>query len=220
MFKKIARIIAASSAALLISSTAFATSWIDWNGSTGTGTLTIGSDIINVSLAGMAGAYVQGDYYYNNGSTGGISPSGTYAGLKPFDMVQEWGTGSVTLTFSKAIVDPYIALVSVGQGGLPVSYAFTNSQGTIDVISYGPNYWGYTGYTVNGNIFTGREYNGILQLDGAYTSLSFDIRPNEFWHGFNIGSNSTSAPVPEPSTIILLGAGLAGLGLARRKFRK
>jgi len=35
------------------------------------------------------------------------------------------------------------------------------------------------------------------------------------WYGFKVGNS----PIPEPSTILLLGFGLAGIGLLRRKFK-
>ena len=199
---------------LLFAHTAFATSWIDWS-DTSSGQLTIGSNTVDVSLTGMAYSLIDGDYYYNNSDTGYTDVSGTYGGLMPYDVIQERYTGSVTLDFSEAVVNPYIALVSVGQS-FSVDYSFLNLQNPIDVISYGDNYWGYGSYSITDNVFSGYEFNGILQLLGTYDSISFDISPNEYWHGFNIGADST-APVPEPSTILLLGSGLAGLAFYRRK---
>lgn len=209
---------------------ASAVSWTDWNANSivsgangsGSGVITVGSDTIGVALSGLVYNFENGDYYFNNGSTGYLSPAGTYGGLAPSDMIREVYSGTVTISFSQAVVDPYIALVSVGQGGLPVNYAFQNLQNPIQVISSGSNYWGYTGYTLTGNTFTGREYNGILKLAGEYSSITFSISPNENWHGFNIGVDSAADAVPEPSTMLLLGAGLIGLvGInIRKKFGK
>ncbi|MDD2900247.1 MAG: PEP-CTERM sorting domain-containing protein [Desulfuromonadaceae bacterium] len=200
-------------AILTIATSAMATSWVDWS-STNDGTLSVGSSVVSVTLSGLADSLVNGDYYYNNGSTGGTSSTGTYGGLTPFDMIQEWNSGQVTISFSEAIINPYIALVSVGQPGtFNVNYAFQNLQNPINVISFGSNYWGYGGYSISGNTFSGHEFNGILQLIGTYSSLTFDISPNEYWHGFNIGTDSTSAPVPEPGTMALLGLGMAGLAV-------
>lgn len=204
---------------LFNSQSASAVSWIDWGNTTGiipgSGTITVGSEVVNATISGLVDNFVDGVYYYDNGNTGGTSPAGTYGGLKPSDMIQEWGTGRVTINFDKAVIDPYIALVSVGQTNVHVSYTFNNPLTPINVVSFGSNYWGYNGYEIDGARFTGDEFNGILQLTGTFNSLAFDITPGEYWHGFNIG---VANPVPEPATMLLFGAGIAGLaGMARRK---
>ena len=206
------------SVVLCSTSNAGAVTWIDWQ-STSNGSLTIGSTNIGVSMTGNPMALVNGDGYYNNGSTGGTSPSGTYGGLTPSDLIQVNGTGTFNLTFDSPIVDPYIALVSVGQGGWPVTYSFDDP---FSVISSGGNYWGYSGYSVSpdGTDFTGSEYNGILKFSGTYSSISFDIAPSEHWHGFNFGVADSASSVPEPATLLLFGVGLVGVGIARRLRRQ
>lgn len=187
--------------------------WIDWS-TTSTGTLMADGTTVNVSMTGNPAALIDGDYYYNNANTGFTSPTGTYAGLAPSDVIQVTGTGSFNLTFDQAVVNPYIALVSVGQPSYGVTYRF---EEPFSVVSYGSNYWGYNGYTVSGNDFTGTEFNGVLQFTGSFTSLSFDVLQSENWHGFNIGVADSAAGVPEPAALFLLSAGLIGLGLARKK---
>lgn len=217
--------IVCAAALLLNAYAALAVSWTDWDASSivsgssgyGSGVISLGTGNVGVTLTGLVGNFENGDYYYNNGATGGTSPSGTYGGLTPSDLIREWGSGWVTLTFSQPVVDPYIALISVGQPGFFVNYAFQNLQNGIDVASYGSNYWGYGGYAVNGDTFSGREYNGILELEGTYNSITFEISPNENWHGFNVGVESAAAPVPEPSTMILLGCGLLALVVTKMK---
>ena len=184
--------------------------WIDWTSKT-TGTLTNGSQSIGVSLTGPNGySYIDGDYYYNNYQT---NLNATYGDFAPSDLIQVYNSGNFTLTFDSEITDPYISLVSVGNSGQPVSYNFNTP---FSVITSGQNYWGYNGYTVSGNSFTGIEYNGILQLQGTFTAITFSIAPNENWHGFNFGTG-TASPVPEPATLFLFGTGLAGLAGIRRK---
>lgn len=219
--KKVIVTLLAAAMCLAMVQGAFATSWVDWS-TKNSGALTIGSANVGVTLTGLADNLVNGDYYYNNQYTGFTSPTGTYGGLNPSDMIQERFSGRVIITFSEAILNPYIALVSVGQpGSYNVNYAFQNLQAPIAVKSFGSNYWGYGGYSINGSTFSGHEFNGILQLAGTYSSLSFDISPNEYWHGFNIGADSTSAPVPEPGTMMLLGVGVLGLAVfGKRRMNK
>ena len=184
--------------------------WIDWTSAT-TGTLTNGSQSIGVSLSGTAAhGFVNGDDNYNNYYT---NTDGTDGDFAPSDLIQVYDSETFTLTFDSAITDPYISLVSVGNGARPVSYEF---NAPFTVLTSGRNYWGYVGYSTSGNTFTGTEYNGILQLQGTFTTITFSVTPNEFWHGFNFGTG-TAAPVPEPATMVLFGTGLAGLVGIRRK---
>ena len=187
--------------------------WIDWT-STTEGTLDIGGTLVGVTMTGNALDYVDGDYYYNNANTGGTSAAGTYAGLVPEDLIRVNQSSSFTLNFDRTIVDPYMALVSVGQRGLGVSYAFEDD---VSLVSEGSNWWGPGSYGIVGSTFTGNEFNGVLQLSGSFDSISFNIENNEHWHGFNFGTSGVR--VPEPSVLALFGLGLFGMTMAglRRK---
>lgn len=180
--------------------------WIDWT-STTTGTMDVGGTSVGVSLTGNPNSFVNGDYYYNNASTGGTSVSGTYGGMAPADFIQVVAAGSYTLTFDQTVDDLYMSLISVGQPNYNVTYGFNDA---FTVESYGANYWGYGGYSVNGNDFTGNEFNGILHFAGSFSSISFTVGPLENWHGFNFASYS-GTDVSEPASALLLILGLFGI---------
>lgn len=187
--------------------------WVNWTsatpGSSGSavGSMSFGATSVGVNLSGNFNNFVNGSAYY-------ASYPATYANLSPSDLLQEWTTGTVNLTFSQPVADLYLALVSVGSAGAPVTYGFDRP---FTVVSSGPNFWGYTGYSTSGNSFTGREYNGILKFAGTHSSLSFNIDRPENWHGFNAGA--VAAVVPEPGTyaLLLTGLGLAGFAARRRR---
>lgn len=119
-----------------------------------------------------------------------------------------------TITFSQAVTNPIMAIVSQGQNGLPVTYDFDSP---FSVLSEGHGYWGDGSYTLGaGDMLTGRELHGAIQFNGSFTSISWVSAPGEYWHGFTIGLEERTN-VPEPSALLLLGLGLLGLFSTRRR---
>lgn len=209
--KKISVAVAALAAAAQATASV---SWVDWTSSSA-GSLPGGNV---VGLSGSPGPIGQSD-----GTTwyvGGAVVPGTYAGLNPTDMIQVSPASTFTMTFSQPVVDPYLALVSVGRPSLAVTYTFLNATPTI--FSAGSGWWGGSGIgAVSGSSFTGSEFSGILRLQGTfgdgsngYPALSFSTNPDEFWHGFNVGV------VPEPSTYVAGLGALSMLGLFGSRKRK
>jgi hypothetical protein len=198
--------------------------WIDWT-DVSNGSLTDGSSTIDVSMSGMPRSLFDGDYYYNNPSTGYTSETGTYAGLEPNDLIRVSSAGVITINFSQEVVNPYMALVSVGQPNYAVTYNF---EDPFNVVSSGPNvWWGVDGvYSVNGTQFSGSEFNGVLQFTGTFSSISFEIANPENWHGFNFGvvsdgdTDDDVTTVPEPSTMLLLTIGIVGFGINKKIFKR
>ncbi len=192
--------------------------WTDWTNVNSAADIASGQVVnnsgnIDVNYSGVLDAFVDGDTYYKG------YPA-TYDNSNPTDLIRIWNKGSVNIGFSKPVLDPYFAFVSVGRSNSQVDYKFLNLQSPLQDISHGTNNWGFGSYILTDDTLKGKEYNGIIKLPGVYTDISFDIKNPENWHGFNVGISSTSPPppVPEPTSMALGAMGLAGiLSFKRRK---
>ncbi len=141
--------------------------------------------------------------------------------------------GTQTLTFSEAIANPVFSYVSLNGNG----YSFDQD---FEILSFGNatdgnscGYWGCgTSYknvvdlgdgTFEYQLLGTGEPHGTLRFTGAFDTVTWQSLSNEYWNGFTVGIEGTAIeilppvdpptnPVPEPSTILLLGSGLLGLG--------
>ncbi len=199
-------------------------SWTDWTSATlgypgsATGTITLpGFGSIGVTYTGEVASPTQtsgGGINYWFPATPYLSSTIDNAPGTTDIITLDLGSITNTLTFSVPLVNPVMALVSLGQpGGYFIDYAFDTP---FDVLSFGPGYWGGPGTLVElpGNVLRGEEGHGAIQFLGTVSAISWTTTPNEFWHGFTVG---TAEAVPEPGTLLLIGTGLAGLALRRRR---
>ena len=127
--------------------------------------------------------------------------------------------GTSTLTFSTPLLNPIMAIVSLGQPGFLVSYDFDQP---FNVLSFGPGHWGGPGTLTGsaGDVLTGNEGHGAIQFVGSISSISWTTSPAENWHGFQIGIAEQRSVPDGGSAFALLGLGLVGLSTIRRKLGK
>lgn len=217
----IAALAAACSFAVSGLATAVPVIWADWTSADATSAAgTIGG--IGVSFSGNINppAQTAGGVNFWAVNPGIYTAPGLDNGPPDSDIIRltgGTGTGLQTIMFSAPVENPVMAIMSLGQPSVQVQYDFVDAP--FDIRNSGPGFFG--GGVLNelaGDILQGFEGHGLIQFIGAFTSISFNMPFPEFWHGFQIGVPG-AAPVPEPGTLALLGLGLAGLGLVRRRRR-
>lgn len=202
------------------------TTWTDWTSATpgepGAAVGTLGG--ISVTYSGE----VLGNTLVNGGFAAGWAPATSFVGgtvgtspASVGDMITLNGSALTnTLTFATPVVDPVIAIWSLGQPGFAASFTF---NATPMFEAGGPNVsYGGSAIVVNGNTVSGREGNGTVQFSGTFSSISFTSTA-ENYYGFTVGQNISGSPpvpaIPEPGTWGLMLAGLAALAATARRRR-
>ncbi len=209
------RIFAVTVAALMTTSANAAIQWTDWtsvNSTLATGTIagatvTMGGPFHTSQVAGGT------DYWRTGGN-----PFAAYDALPNLpdnnDFVAPSGNQAThTINFSKAVRDPYIAIISLGQGSIQTNWSF---DAPFTLVDQGQGFWGNGVFTIVGNTISAGEAHGVIQFKGNFTSLTLVTNNVENWSGLTIG---TSGAVPEPASWAMLIAGFGLVGAAARRRR-
>lgn len=240
-----------SASSSLLPTVAQAQTWANWSlpssctgsvtGTFGTGTVTFTGPYNGVQSSALG----EGSYCSNPlatpafaFTTGGVNrwvPTEAYSPLpdnasfiQQVEGVEHVGggvyasNGTRTITFSEAVINPYIALISVGslELNLFVEYQFDQPFTVLSFNDPKLNDWGTGSYSIlnDGKTLSAKEFSGVIQFMGTFESLSFTLNTDENWHGFTVGA---PARVPEPASLGLLAAGAIGLlGAVRRRARR
>jgi len=202
--------------------------WTSWNISSSNppvGTIVLNQQSIGVVFNGSPGSPSPGSFIL-----GGFAPTNSFVGgsisnlppnsnsIKLFGGTQQ----KQTINFSQAVVDPVIAIWSLGTPSSAAQFVFDQSAFSIEACGSNITFGGAC-ISKSGNTVSGREGNGVIQFDGTYSSLSWINPISENYYAFTVGATSippqppTPVSVPEPSNI--LGLGLVGLGLTAIKMK-
>ena len=161
---------------------------------------------------------------YPSYTPGGTFSGGTVSNAPPaangiIQIAGGSGTRTDTITFSRAVVNPVLAIWSLGNGGSAAEFDF-NQAFTIESGGSNAEYGGST-ITAVGNKVFGNEGNGTIQFTGTFSSISWTTPSYEYWYGFTVGATAAAVtPVPEPETYALMLAGIAAVGFMSRRRRR
>ncbi len=196
-------------------------SWTDLtsvDGKTVYGSLVVDSQTVGVSVTNTASyAFVQTSGGTNWWDGSAYTIGSVNCAPPTSDLIALSTGGSVTVTFSQAVTNPILGLVS--WNGNTVEFGTD-----ISFLSYGQGHFGNGTPVINagGTGFYGSgEVHGLLQVEGTFTSFTF-TNTSEYWHGFTIGAEGLppSPSVPVPAAAWLLGSGLLSLVGLRRRIRE
>jgi hypothetical protein len=200
--------IAGAAMIALMSTAAHATTWTQWS-SDSAGVM----GAVNVTYAGdtfgLATNYPSWDPTATFDGAGNPPPQGGG------EIQLTGGNQDVnTITFSSAVLNPVMAIWSLGQNNDPTRFVFGTSN--ISLLSGGPSAeYGGQAITLAGNTVTGVEGNGVIRFNGLVSSISWTNPDYEFWYGFTVGAGGA----PEPATWAMMLVGFGGLGATLRRRR-
>ncbi len=198
--------------------------WTAWT-SSGSGSAAGTAGAVGVTYNGDLASLVPGYPSWTPNSTWVGGPVGNAPPVSGGILQLVGGNTNVnTITFSTAVTNPALAIWSLGQGGIQASFDFSLNPNFSIVNPGGPNaeYGGASIFTCLTASVCGSEGNGTVVFNGTYTSISWVNPTYENWYGVTVGVGPAAATTgtPEPGFYALLGLGLSGLAVVRKKLSK
>jgi hypothetical protein len=179
---------------------------IDWNAWTSatSGMISADSVAVTFSAGGSTDNLVPNYPSYTPASTWADGTIVSNAPTSTDGIIQLTGgnTNINAVSFSTPVVDPVMAIWSLGAGGREASFDFTDATPTF--VTGGPSAeYGGSAISVSGNDVTGIEGNGTIQFIGTFSQISWTNPSYENWYGFDVGIAGVSPSVPEPGSLAL-----------------
>jgi len=189
-----------------------------------------------VIVGGVGATALTSTISMDNGYEAYLSTDDTLQGTQ-FASYNNWNTAHTATTTLLAGTDYYLHVYGYDEGGIAGflgEFSLSGSDHTFsnDSTSLLTNttYWSgnNTGWTDSMTTLTDLGQNGVDPWFDNYAP-AIDSSARWIWAGdaednniayFTTTISAAATPVPEPSTFLLLGSGLAGLGLYARKRKK
>lgn len=111
------------------------------------------------------------------------------------------GQGQIyKVVLSEPIVDPVMAIVSLGSSRYVITYDF---DAPFTIVSQGVGYWGGGEDALTelpDDVLEGADGHGTIQFLGTFSTFSWVVPEPETWHGFTFGiKNAVRLEPPPPS---------------------
>lgn len=171
------------------------TAWIDWttdvDATTVTGTLALPSGIVKVKFTGpslyFSNTEPGSSDYWASGTPDAYAATGEPAGSDLLAFTGGTDAALYKVSFSRAVTNPVMAVMSLGRTGQPMRYVFKQ---TPTLLSSGVGFYGgcATCLTVKKKTVTGTEGHGVVQFVGSFKSISWSMPDSEYWHALTMGA--------------------------------
>lgn len=188
------------------SNTAYYVDWLSANAGAGTasGVITLpGGAQVNLSFSAVGPDGSVRPYAFGQTGCGANfwNPSTPYVSTEvpnappPCDLLALSG-GNDTIyrvNLSKPIRDPIMSIVSLGSSWNYTTYDFDSP---FTILSQGTGYFGGDAtrlVQLPGNVLRGNEGHGTIKFLGTFSTFSWTVPTNEYWHGFTFAIRASDA---------------------------